>query len=159
MLTMVSLNYRIKVGFYFSFAYLHFLYQTCLSFVKGGRVVHRYKHWNISKNPSLRFWGTTSEHSQLTSAPHGRAGRGYTIPQMPRRLQITCMALECTRGIMGLSSFLGVHIQKTVKLHCKELSGHFHFQNLVMAWRNQESPIPPTSVCLLPVAHTLLGPM
>lgn len=34
MLMMVSLKYRIRVGFYFSFSYLHFLYQTCLSFVK-----------------------------------------------------------------------------------------------------------------------------
>lgn len=60
---------------------------------------------------------------------------------------------------MGLSGFLGAHVQKTAKLHCKELCGHFHFQNLVMAWKNQESPISPTSVCLLPVAHILLGLM
>lgn len=72
--------------------------------------------------------------------PHRGAGRGCTIPQMPRRLQITCVVLECTRRIMGLSGFLGVHIQKKVKLHCKELSSHFHFQNLVMAWRKPGKP-------------------
>ena len=63
-----------------------------------------------TKNPSLLFWGIASEHSQLTTAPHGRAGRGCTIPQMPRGPLVTCVALECTRKITRRSGFPGMHI-------------------------------------------------
>lgn len=109
MLTVVSLNYRIRVGFCYTFAYLHFLYQTCLSFVTRGREKftqrETLKYMEKSKRVVLR-------NCQLPNTPHGRAGRGCSIPQMPRRPQITCVPLECTGGIVGLPGFLGAHIQQ-----------------------------------------------